>query len=97
MATIYITFGQRYRYETHVSFPYADPDGYVTVKGPDYLSCRTYAYVVLEGQYADEYQDFTSLGANKWYPKGELARWRVPETWPDMKMEEAVHLVREYK
>jgi hypothetical protein len=43
-----ITFGQRYRTETHPLLGLAHPDGWVTIEAPDYDTARAWAVLSLE-------------------------------------------------
>ena len=96
MKTIYITFGERHRYEDHPTFPEADPDGYLTVVGPDEDACLTYAITKLRGEFSMSYTDPEKWNPESWYPKGCLKTWEVPDEWPRISVVEAYSLVRLY-
>lgn len=40
MMKFYVTFGQKYRYETHPKFPNANPDGWLEVEAVGYDHAR---------------------------------------------------------
>ena len=71
MPTYYVTFGQKYRHETHPRFAKAHPDGYVMIEADDFESARQLAFENLGPYWANIYDedDFTK----DLYPKGVLA------------------------
>lgn len=83
MAEWFVTFGQRYRTETHPVFADAHPDGWVTIVADSEEQARRVAFGLLGRQWAFLYPStYTELDqglrpGRKWaelFPRGELAR-----------------------
>lgn len=76
-----VTFGSRYSYEPHPTFPAAHPDGWLTVCAPNYGAARTYTVGLLWTAWSDihaaaDFED-TAFDGHVYYPRGELARHEV--------------------
>lgn len=85
MSTIYVTFGQRYRYETHPVDGRAHPDGWFEYVADTYSEASVAARRHLLGDdghgspvalFAFDYEDRPS---GEWYPRGCLARFGVTD------------------
>jgi len=68
---IYVTFGLMYAREQHPRLPFAHPDGYLSVEGPDYRTALATACSLTGGAHAFDYAERPS---DITYPRGELAR-----------------------
>jgi len=67
-----VTFGQRFRYDEHATFPAAHPDGWVTIEAENVDDARELAFEHLDAEWAFLYtaDDFNAA----LYPLGELDR-----------------------
>jgi len=71
----FVTFGQRYRQETHPVFPPAHPDGWLRVVGAaDITQAREAAFKTLGSQWSNIYADELHPET---FPLGELGRLRA--------------------
>lgn len=71
-----VTFGQRYRRETHPTFPAAHPDGWVTILAYDDAGARAVAFSMFEQAWSFMYgpSDRPQTYWDDTFPGGELAR-----------------------
>lgn len=71
MTPYYVTFGQRYRRDTHPTFSPAHPDGWVTILAKDDLAARRVAVNWFGTAWCDLYEDEPEQAL---FPLGELHR-----------------------
>lgn len=77
MKEFYVTFGDQYRREPHVSFQNAHPDGYVQIDAPDEVTARRVAFGIFDTQWSmlytfDEFWKDGTADVERWYPLGRL-------------------------
>lgn len=72
MATFYITFGQRYRRETHPQLGARPelPDGWLTVEADGYGQARYQVHRLIDGHYSDLLHE--AKFDPSFYPAGHL-------------------------
>lgn len=75
MEKFYLTFGSRYAYEPHPTFPAATPDGYVTIVAEDYSTARAFAFETFGDRWSSIYEEHEAL--LDFYPVGELESFTV--------------------
>lgn len=70
MAKFYVTFGQKYRHETHPKLDYAHPDGVVEIEAPNENTAFEWVVEALDVYWAALYpsEDFDF----KYYPRGVI-------------------------
>ena len=73
-ATCYVTFGQKYRRETHPVDVRVSPDGWFEYVAPTWAEASTAARRHLADLHSGEYADRPDPG---FYPRGCLARFAV--------------------
>jgi len=69
-----VTFGQKYRGETHPSFPEAHPDGWLTIVAEDRGQARAAAAAKLGREWCDMYGPESWPHVSHYFPLGELGR-----------------------
>ena len=72
MVDTFITFGQKYSYEPHPTFPKAHPDGWLRVTADSYEVARQIVFQVLGPAFAFDYTEEYFLNSRHLYPRGEL-------------------------
>lgn len=72
LRSYYVTFGVKYRYETHPHWPAAHPDGWLLVLAPDEEEARLLLRRTISNKYAFLYDEHRF--DKKWHPLGELGR-----------------------
>lgn len=90
-----ITFGQKYRRETHPTFAKAHPDGWVVVVADDDMQARLEVIHRIGREWAFLYSsaEFEALTRpvaplRQLYPRGELDLWVAPETSEELVRDE---------
>ena len=74
MKEFYVTFGDRYRRESHPVCGWVHPDGYLVIEATDHDTARQAAFNVTGGKFAFMYQDQPDL---QYFPLGEIMRIRA--------------------
>lgn len=77
MPTYYVTFGHKYRYETHPQLSDAHPDGYVVIEAADFESARQLAFENLGPFWSNIYDE--NEFEKDLYPQGAIAYFSSSE------------------
>lgn len=78
-----VTFGQQYAQDPHPRWPWAHPDGWVTVVAPNYEAARAAAFGMLGRFWAFIYgpgadEEIADVDWATLFPRGELGRVHAP-------------------
>lgn len=72
LENFYVTFGQRYSYDEHPTFPEAHPDGWLEIHAEDYWAAREIAVYALGDAWAFIYSEDDFASSRFRYPRGAL-------------------------
>lgn len=78
MQEFYVSFGQKYRHETHPRLPFVHPDGYLTIEAKNYTSARAHAFTLMGPAWCMLYDAEEFKGISHHFPRGELKRFLAP-------------------
>jgi hypothetical protein len=84
MPDFYLTFGTNHTPGRHPNLDVADPDGWVTITAPDYLTARAVAVYLAGSAWSMLYTDPTDVlatyGGEPIFPRGQLAAYTAKST-----------------
>jgi hypothetical protein len=78
MQEFYVSFGQKYRHETHPRIPEIHPDGWLTIVAKNYTSARAHAFATMGPAWCMLYDAAEFEKMKHHFPRGEIVRLTAP-------------------